>query len=59
MIQNSCHGATQEATKKKSERQFSELKDKTNEQKYLSKGTETFKKNQTEIWELKHSVNEI
>ena len=41
-----------------SERQFNELRNKINEQKkYSTKESETLKKNQTEILELKNSKN--
>ena len=43
-----------------SERQFSELRNKMKEQKeYFTKETETLKKNQTEIMELKKSINKM
>ena len=43
-----------------SERQFNELRNKINEQKeYFTKGIETLKKKQTEILELKNSINQM
>ena len=43
-----------------SERQFNEVRNKINDQKeYFTKETETLKMNQTEILELKNSINEM
>ena len=43
-----------------SERQFNELRNKTNEQKdYFTKETEVFNKNYTEILDMKNTINEI
>ena len=43
-----------------SERQFSEFRSKINEQKqYFTKEMETLKRNQTEILNLRHSINEM
>ena len=40
------------------ERQFNELKNKTDKQKFFIKEIEILKKNQTEILEVKNSMNE-
>ena len=42
-----------------SERQFSELKNKINEEDYFTKETEVLKKSQIEIFELKNAINEM
>ena len=40
-------------------RKFNKLRNKMNEHKYFAKEIDTLKKNQTEMWELKNSINEI
>ena len=52
--------SSQKALQENTVRQFSELKKQVNEQnEYFTNETETSKKNQTEILEMKNSVKEI